>query len=364
MKTTVWLLSVWLTLFGIHGFAQTLQPGFDKGEYLEILQMMAYVTAEENYYKDYPGPEFFRRNYQSPSLGFDNLWQLWVHHDGHTAVIAIRGSTQQGESWLANLHAAMIPAQGEIVLGNDRVFNYNFSEHPHAAVHAGWTTATAFLSFDVLPKIDSLYALGVRDFLVAGHSQGGAICYLLTAHLYDLRNNGRLPKDIRLKSYASASPKPGNLYFAYSFEAMTQEGWFFNVVNASDWVPEVPLSIQTLEDFNSTNPFVLAKDVIKKQKFPRNVAYSYLYGRLNKPLIKARKRYRHYLGEVTGKRVAGMVPGYVAPDFYNSNNYVRTGTTIVLMPNEDYMQEFSVGKNDIFCHHHIKSYVYLANRLP
>jgi hypothetical protein len=51
-----------------------------------------------------------------------------------------------------------------------------------------------------------------------------AISYLLTAYLYHLQKSGRLQADIRFKTYASAGPKPGNLYFAYQYEAMTKGG--------------------------------------------------------------------------------------------------------------------------------------------
>jgi len=48
----------------------------------------------------------------------------------------------------------------------------------------GWLLSTAYLSKDILPKIDSMYKSGIKDFILMGHSQGGAINFLLTAHLY------------------------------------------------------------------------------------------------------------------------------------------------------------------------------------
>ncbi len=101
-----------------------------------------------------------------------------------------------------------------------------------------------------------------------GHSQGGAIAYLLTAHFYNLQQQGKLPADIRFKTYCSAAPKPGNLYFAYDYETTTRGGWACNVVNAADWVPETPFSVQTVSDFNTTNPFVNAKKGNQQTKVP------------------------------------------------------------------------------------------------
>ncbi len=56
---------------------------------------------------------------------------------------------------------------------------------------------------------------GIRNFYLLGHSQGAAINFLVTAHLRHLQKTGRIPADVRFKSYRSAAPKPGNLYFAY-----------------------------------------------------------------------------------------------------------------------------------------------------
>jgi hypothetical protein len=141
---------------------------------------------------------------------------------------------------LENLYAAMVPANGKLILDNADTFNYCLAPGNKAAVHVGWLIGTAFLSKDIVPKIDSLYKSGIKDLLLMGHSQGGAINYLLTAYLYSLQKQNILPGDIRFKTYCSAAPKPGNLFFAYYFESITENGWAFNVVNSADWVPETP----------------------------------------------------------------------------------------------------------------------------
>ena len=186
----------------------------------------------------------------------------------------------------------MVPAKGELQVSSDYNFKYELAANPNATVHTGWLICTAFLSRDMLPKIDSLYKKGVREFYITGHSQGGAIAFLLTAYLYHLQKQQLLPADIRFKTYCSAAPKPGNLYFAYDYEALTQNGWAYNVVNSADWVPETPLSIQTTEDFNMTNPFSITKPVIKKQPFLKKIALNHVYNRLDKSTKKAAKKYQ------------------------------------------------------------------------
>ena len=273
MKTHLILLSL---LLCITLSAQQLKPGFDKEEYRDLMHISARTTANPNYFKDFPESTSFKMLYQSEAIGLDNLWDLWKN-DKQVAVISIRGTTLKPESWLANFYAAMVPAKGSLKLNDDEIFNYQLAKNPKAAVHIGWLVSTAFLSKEIVPKIDSLYKTGTKEFLIMGHSQGGAIAYLMTSYLYNLQQLGQLPIDIKFKTYCSAAPKPGNLYYAYEYEAMTQGGWAYNVVNAADWVPEVPMSIQTLKDFNNVNPFTNAKEMIKKQKFPKNLVLKYVY---------------------------------------------------------------------------------------
>lgn len=353
-----------LVLFFPVVLSAQLKPGFDKTEYIELMKLSARTTAAENYYSKIAEPERFKMKYQSAVIGLDNLWDLWSDGNG-TAVLSIRGTTTNSTSWLANFYAAMVSAKGSLQLGKDDVFEYELAAHPQAAVHVGWLVSTAFLSRDMLPKIDSAYKQGTKNIIIVGHSQGGAISYLLTAYFYSLQKNRKLPADIRFKTYCSAAPKPGNLYFAYEYEAMTQNGWAFNVVNAADWVPEVAISIQTLSDFSPSNPFVHAKGLIKQQKFPANIALKYMYNQLSKPPNKAQKRYQKYLGKMTSKSVQKILPGFVPPVYYNSNHYVRTGNMIVLLPDEEYFKLYpeSQSSDNLFPHHLHPQYMYLAEKL-
>ncbi len=119
---------------------------------------------------------------------------------------------------------------------------------------------------DIERNIKEQYANGIKDFIIAGHSQGAAVAFLLRSHLFYRTKEGALPKDIVYKTYCSAAPKPGNLYYAYDYDFINSGNWAFTVVNAADWVPETPFSIQQVTDFNALNPFSNIKKVLKKQK--------------------------------------------------------------------------------------------------
>ena len=346
---------------GYSGYAQKLKPGFDKSEYLELMKISAQF-GDSAYRAQLPVSPQYALAYRSPVVGLDNLWELWISDD-RVAVVSIRGTTEKSESWLANLYAAMVPSQGELQLGEEETFSYQLASHPRAAVHVGWLVSTAFLEKDMLPKLDSCYQVGIRDVLIMGHSQGGAIAYLLTAHLYHLQQQHQLPADLRLKTYCSAAPKPGNLYFAYEYEALTQDGWAYNVVNSADWVPEFPVSIQTLDDFVEPNPFMNIREMIRKQKFMARIALNMAYRKLYKPTKKAQKNYQKILGTYTSRNVRKAIPGFEAPTYYHSNHYVRTGATMVLQADEEYYAWNPMKNDQLFAHHFHPPYIYLAEKL-
>ena len=173
-----------------------LRPGYERGEAIEMLRVnMSFVDRPMEGMHVKPSQRF-RRVYRSPEMGLRNMWELHTDDSG-TAGIILRGTTVDKASWLENGYAAMIPAQGEMRLDSSTVFPYHLADDPRAAVHVGWTVGMAFLQRDILPRIDSMHAAGTRDFLIGGHSQGGALSYLLTAHLRQLQRSGRLPADIR-----------------------------------------------------------------------------------------------------------------------------------------------------------------------
>lgn len=361
MKSIVLCLLCNVFLF-FHGRAQQLKPGFDKQEYIELLKVNA-MFGDSVFRTNIPQPAYSKFLYRSPVVGLENCWDLYLRKDG-VAIISIRGTTASKESWMANFYSAMVPAVGVLHLSKTDSFSYHLADNPKAAVHVGWLLSTAYLSKTILSKIDSLYRSGIKDFIIMGHSQGGAITYLMTAYLYNLQQGHILPQDIRFKTYCSAGPKPGNLYFAYDYEKITNGGWAYNVVNTADWVPETPVTIQTLYDFNKTNVFAVAPKLIKKQKFPSNWIGKYIFNRLSKPGLKAQRVYEKYLGKYVSKQVQKQLPDLIIPDYYHSTDFVRTGNYILLYADNTYYQKFPDSESNVFIHHLFQAYLYLSEKLP
>lgn len=352
-------------ILGLSGpsLGQVLHPGFDGEEFAEVLRINSRFSESKELAKYIPEPQHSRLLYKSGEVGLVNHWQLWLK-DNQVAVICTRGSTREGESWLANLFAAQIPAKGSLQIEKDFTFQYDLSDHPRAAVHAGYVFSSAFLIRDIMPRIDSCYRAGIRDFILSGHSQGGGITYMVSAYLLRLQKLGILPADMRIKVYTSASPKPGNLYFAYSYETMVGEGWSNHVVNTEDWVPQSPFTVQTVKDLPDVNPVPALQATLKKQSFFKRLFFRSLYKKATGPSQKAVDRYQKYLGNYTGKQIKKYYPDFVIPEFAPSNEYVRTGKQVVLYPDSSYFVNFdySKDKKQIMLHHSTVAYYYLLKR--
>jgi heat shock protein HslJ len=346
-------------IISLQSSAQNLHPGFVIEEYIKLLGVSAQF-GDSTYSARIAPPQGYKRIYRSESVGLENRWDLWINDVG-VPVISIRGTTSNQTSWLANFYAAMVPAKGALQLTKDYRFEYHLASHPQAAVHVGWLVSTGFLLPDIISKIDSLQSIGNKEFIILGHSQGGAIAYLLTAYLLQQQKTENKFQGLRFKTYCSAAPKPGNLFFAYEYEHMTKDGWAFNVVNSADWVPQTPVSVQTISDLNSINPFKNAKDMIGKSKWPKNWALGYAYGRLNKPGNKTARNYQKYLGKYVAASVKKILPEYEPPVYDNSMNYVRAGQQIVLLADSNYFKKFPQNDSKIFVNHLHAPYLYLAS---
>lgn len=354
-----------LIMLGIYfnGISQVskIEPGFSKIEYAELLKIST-RQGDSLYNETLPAPAKFDRVYRSQILGLDNRWELWTSADS-LAAISIRGTTVHLESWIENFFAAMLPASGTLRLSTDDIYDYHLSTNDRAAVHAGWLIGSLFLFQDMVPKLDSCISQGIQDFYIIGHSQGGAIAYLLTSMLNDLKVKNVRYKNLTIKTYASAAPKPGNLYYAYEYEALTQKGWAFNVVNSADWVPEGPFSIQTTNDYNTLNPFKYVDEALKTASFPKNIILKHVYNQLDKPTKKAQKRFNKNLGKRMSKQIENYFPDFISPTFTESTNYVRVGTTIVLYADEEYYKKFPNTEGEIWQHHKFEAYFYLLSKL-
>ncbi|MBC7554578.1 MAG: lipase family protein [Taibaiella sp.] len=342
--------------------AQPLLAGFNSGEYRAMLRISA-LQVDVQFRAETPSETEYTRVYRSPEVGLHNKWDMWLNKSRNTMVINLRGTTSNTDSWLENFYSAMVPATGSLKLDTGYTFNYKLSNDPKAAVHIGWLIGVGSLVPDIVSKINEYYAKGIKQVIIEGHSQGGALSFLLTSYLHYQVEAGNIPADIIFKTYCSAAPKPGNLYYAYDFDYITRGGWAFNVVNTADWVPETPVSIQTPDDFNKINPFSNTGSMMKGQKKAVKLALKYVYKRLDKTSRKAQRKQEKYLGRMAYRQVKKYMPNLERPQYVHTGNYAKAGTPIVLQPDADYYKKYPDSGSNVFRHHLFGPYYYLVNKI-
>lgn len=348
----------------ILSFAQhKLQPGFDAKEHIMLFALARYGSRFADSL-NHEQAQHYNLTYQSPEVGLKNQWSLYLRDD-KVGAIAIRGTIKDRNSWFANFYSAMIPATGTLYLTDSTQFDYKFATDPKAAVHVGWAVSLGFMAKDILQKINDYYTYGIKEYYIFGHSQGGAIAFLTTSYLRHLQLDGKLPEDIRFKTYCNAGPKPGNMNYAYDYDFITRGGWAYNVVNAADWVPETPYTVQRIQDMNYVNPIAHTKDLLKEQNFfVRNLG-NYFYGRFNAKPRKLQRRYTKIFGNTLYRyAIKKTLSQYKKPEYYQSSNYMRAGAAIVLMPDSAYHSKFKFNeqKKDFFVHHNFGAYYYLLKK--
>jgi len=354
------LISLVLFMFMLNAFSQNgLKPGFDPDEYADMLGLTHKISetkGDDNL--SVPFPTQYRHVYQSPTGPLDNRWDLYLDKE-NIAVIEVRGTTAKTKSWLENFYAGMVPAAGTLQIGANEKFNYKLAEDPEATVHAGWLTGLATMAPDIIDKINEYYDQGVTEYILMGHSQGAGIVYLLDSYLhYDL--NKLIPDDITFKTYNSAAPKPGNLYYAYDYDFINRGGWAIRVVSTIDWVPQTPISVQRLDDFSEVNPFADMETFTASMGWIEKVVIKSVFRKTDRSLRKAQKRLLKFLGFKVFIFIEDYMDGMVEPEYAENMNYTPAGTSVILPPTEKYYKEYVPNaREDVFRHHVGKAYYFL-----
>ncbi len=335
-----------------------LTAGFDANEYMEALRVSSQHL--DSLYPSYALPVVgnYQRVYRSPVVGLKNRFDVWVK-DNNIGIISIRATIAESESWIENFYMGMIANEGSIVLTNKQVFKYKIAADTNAYVHLGWMVGLGHMAPDIVSHINELYSKGIKQFIIIGHSQGGAIAYLLRSYLQYL-DEKTLPKDIIFKTYCSAPPKPGNLFYSYDYDYITRGGWGFRIINKLDWVPESPFTVQTSDDVNTVSPMRDREKAMEHLGFASKVYLQTVYRKLNRASKKTLKLYNKYLGHTLYKLIKKTHPQYIEPAYKASVNYCITGTPIILVPTEAYKQKFPDNGQNAFLHHSYKSYLFLT----
>lgn len=314
--------SLFILIFSFCSFALVaqLKPGFNASEARDLIRICNSVTYLDLYGDDSPIiPEGYIKTYTSPAYGMDNLFQ--IYEKGDIAVINFRGSTANKSSWLENLYAAMIPVKETIEINGEK-FKYEVGKDEDGAVHAGYTLALYYLKDDVLKQIKRLNKKGIRDILITGHSQGGALAQLTRAYL-DHQSLFKVSKRNTFKVYAFANPMIGNSAFCKEYsEKFCDTEMSFVIHNPKDFVPKMPVSYN--DDFWEKN---LSDLLLNTEEFSlQNAAIDGVLNLFKDRLPALAKK----MSENINKQLLKDLGEIKMPEFKNEVNYTHTGNRILI----------------------------------
>lgn len=319
----IFLLSLFSTISLL--LTAQLQAGFDAVEAREMIQLCNSYTYLDLYGSDKEIiPEGYVKEYTSPSLGMDNVFQVYRH--GTIGVINFRGSTTKKTSWLENLYASMIPVKGTIEV-NERKFKYKVGKDTASAVHAGYMLAISFLEEEVRNQIKRLNKNGVFDIILTGHSQGGAIAQLMRAHLeeepfYRVRNKNNF------KVYAFANPMIGNRSFSNEYaHKFCDDGMSFVILNPDDFVPNMPINFKDGQSWEEQLITLLTdSDSFDGKEAAIGGFMSFFKGNIGSMAKN--------LSERINKQLMKELGDISMPSYKQEINYVHTGNVILISPTE------------------------------
>jgi hypothetical protein len=245
--------------------------GFDASEAYSLLELCinannlgekGYIWQADDWTPIYPAAA----TDAAPVIGpWNNAWRLWRNHTApDTYAVVIRGTVEKSSSILQDVvttsisaEKAVIKAWADSAAGEAGYISFKLADAAKSETHIGFTYGLAVLMFasdtGILRTLRDQVPVGSK-LLITGHSQGAAIATLTHAFLhyaindpvdrYELRE-----KNYSLKSYVFAQPKPGNWQFALDFARVAgSRGTAFTVNNSRDWVTQVPLSIEFLDE--------------------------------------------------------------------------------------------------------------------
>lgn len=335
-----------------------LKPGFDAQEFLDVLHL-EWAHQDTSKYAPKTLPANYKRVYRSPNVGLNNKFDFWLSDDS-IGVICIR-YTVGGSSWLENLYSGMIKASGTLHLNDSTNFQYKFSNDDKSLIHHGWAIGACYLAPLIKQTINDYYKKGVKQFIIVGHSQGAALAYLIRSYLEYLPET-EIPKDIIYKVYGCAAPKPGNMFYAYDYDFITRNGWAFRIVNTSDWVPQTPFSIQSIDDLHPVNPYSNRKSVLNKRvKSPFLRWYvNHAVQDIESAATKTNRKYKKHLTKRVDKYVKKILTQYQSPEVISSNYFVPAGIPIILQSNPEYESIFKFDGENVFIHHLFEPYIFLT----
>ena len=309
---------------------------------------------------------------------FDSAWTLWRRRGENTYVVALRGTVfKKGSSVVEDALASTVAADGGMELPAGHFLNVTYARLPRAEVHTGFAYGAFECVFDatygILMKLESepkMRIPGGSTVIFTGHSQGAALATLCHAFFYyaALREGdpfGVAARNLTLRSYVFAQPKPGNEQFAADFAGITRGGgtsFVFN--NTIDAVPLLPPTHQfAFSAFEDCPPDsnLPGWPIIRGINNLANAVSSFWSRHIDNSVASRVARIKRKSGDGIYKWKTGWLKrpkNFGDPAQAVSQNYTLAGTFVPLIGNIDGTSYFHnpTDGTDPFIQHHSQVY--------
>lgn len=300
-----------------------VKPGFDPNEAIDLIQLCNSQTFKDLYGSD---DEIIPKNYNliyasTPNM-MDNMFQ--VYKKGKTGIIHFRGSTSHPNSWIENMYSAMIPAKGKMTIYNEER-EYVFAEEDSAGVHSGFVLGVTMMIEDIISQIDRLNSKGVHDFIITGHSQGGALAIL--THAYLENQTSKVDNKNTFKMYAFANPMVGNTEFVSEYNnRFVEKDMAFRIINPKDLVPSMPISYRdgSLVSTNDVVSWITGKREFNYKELGVEVIMRKFKGGITAYINKS--------NQLIDKAITKQTGEIELPDYMDDIQYVSIGNLHKLEP--------------------------------
>lgn len=232
---------IWFSLLPLPKNSETTVDGLFTHELMEQVSLcntfpFSYQRKAEAFI-----PLGYRQIFETNNTPLLNV--VRVFKKKNTLVLLFRGTVNETNSWLENVHFMQIRAKDTLIV-EGREYPYFFSQDKKAQVHSGYVLGIHYLWLELREFLMAELNNGVERIICTGHSQGGALAQLFMAQL-DLKSDFQ---NVDLMNYSFGSPKIGNQAFADDFNArFTQKNGSFRFVNQDDLVCYLPLANQRYE---------------------------------------------------------------------------------------------------------------------
>lgn len=363
----------------------TFAKGFSRDEALRLLELClnlnnpndgpAYAADTSAWAPVYPNAVTTQADVLGPG---DNAWKLWRSTtEPNTYAIVVRGTVAEQVSIVEDVIATSVAQPARIQAWPDGYLEFTLAQTPGSQTHLGFTDGLAALMFaqdkGILAQLAQVPA--GSHIYITGHSQGAAVAALAHAFLHYAINDpsdryGLAKRNYSLKSYFFAQPKPGNWQFGMDFARIaSSHGTAFVVNNTLDWVTQVPLAVEFLDEPGSDLLTPLAKTAATRNRvLELNQLEAAI--RAAEQAVNLAMALRAKLANDTGaftartlQRATGlldrrwMIPGTAVVLAADSINYVSVGNIVPLIGDNPCVPPMPGGStDDPLCQHHLPTY--------